>query len=96
MQSGDKEPYPESLSESEKRHFNKYGKLQHGGLFGKRSKERTYFDSGDFAVSTDNGARNVDKGADEDLYRKSANPEIGSLLQQTDFKYEEPTEEGKY
>ncbi|KAL4923173.1 uncharacterized protein BDV17DRAFT_277864 [Aspergillus undulatus] len=61
MQSSDKGPYPESLSKGEKHHFNKYGKLPRGGLLGEKSKERTYFDSGDFALSaadrvTDNGA----------------------------------------
>ncbi|KAJ5205206.1 Endosulphine [Penicillium cf. griseofulvum] len=47
-------PYPEN-------HPKKYGKLPHGGLLAPKSKERTYFDSGDFALSaahheTDNGA----------------------------------------
>ncbi|KAJ5335867.1 uncharacterized protein N7506_005803 [Penicillium brevicompactum] len=58
MQSGGKEPYPEtliifpqSLSESEKRHLSKYGKRPRGGLLGEKFKERTYFDSGDFAFS---------------------------------------------
>ncbi|KAJ5368479.1 uncharacterized protein N7496_008239, partial [Penicillium cataractarum] len=53
--------FPKLLSESEKRHFSKYGKLPHGGLLGQKCKERTYFDSGDYALSaadrvTDNGA----------------------------------------
>ncbi|KAL3476160.1 hypothetical protein BJX99DRAFT_228314 [Aspergillus californicus] len=61
MPPGNKGPYPEQLSESEKRHFSKYGKLPRGGLLGKRAQERTYFDSGDFALSaadheTDTGA----------------------------------------
>lgn len=84
-------------------------------------KERTYFDSGDFALSaadrvTDNGAihtgrehphcesishpyapipaaSNVDRDANEDLYRKSASPEINLLLQQTNVSYGEPTKE---
>ncbi|KAL4861369.1 hypothetical protein BDV12DRAFT_69339 [Aspergillus spectabilis] len=61
MYTGDKGTQPEQLSESEKRHFSKYGKLLRGGFPGKRSEERTYFDSGDFALSaadceTDNGA----------------------------------------
>ncbi|KAJ5991385.1 hypothetical protein N7499_012037 [Penicillium canescens] len=51
MQSGGKEPYPEPLSESEKRHLSKYRKRPRGGLLGQKSKERTYFDSGDFALS---------------------------------------------
>ncbi|KAJ5443624.1 uncharacterized protein N7458_007496 [Penicillium daleae] len=60
MQPGGSGPYPE-LSESEKRHFSKYGKLLRGGLLSQKSKERTYFDSGDYALSaadrvTDNGA----------------------------------------
>ncbi|KAJ5493637.1 Endosulphine [Penicillium fimorum] len=59
MQSGG--PDPEPLSESESRLLKKYGKLPHGGLLAQKSKERTYFDSGDFALSaadceTDNGA----------------------------------------
>ncbi len=29
--------YPQPLSESEKRHFSKYGKLPHGSLLGKKS-----------------------------------------------------------
>ncbi|KAJ5612655.1 hypothetical protein N7510_005849 [Penicillium lagena] len=66
MQSGDKGPDPERLSESEKRRFSKYGTLQRGGLFGQKSKERTFFDSGDFALSaadrvTDNGAIHTGK-----------------------------------
>ncbi|OGE47234.1 hypothetical protein PENARI_c053G08839 [Penicillium arizonense] len=61
MQSRGKDPYPEPLSESEKRHLSKYGKRLRGGLLGQNSKERTYFDSGHFALSTahrvtDNGA----------------------------------------
>jgi hypothetical protein len=80
----------------------------------KSYKERTYFDSGDFALSAgncemDNGAiqtgkehphrgsishpyaampvaSNVDKNANEDLYRKSASPAMSPLLQQTNFK----------
>lgn len=73
--------FPKLLSESERRHFSKYGKLPRGGLLGQKSKvlcvssflrhvpnvltnnrkERTYFDSGDYALSaadrvTDNGA----------------------------------------
>ncbi len=87
----------------------------------KNRKERTYFDSGDFALSaadvvTDNGpihtgrehphhesishpyapipaASNVDRDANEDLYRKSASPEINLLLQQTNVNYGEPTKE---
>ncbi|KAJ5816560.1 Endosulphine [Penicillium robsamsonii] len=59
MQSGG--PDPESLSKSENRLLKKYGKLPRGGLLAEKSKERTYFDSGDFALSaadreTDNGA----------------------------------------
>lgn len=88
----------------------------------KNRKERTYFDSGDFALSaadrvTNSGAihtgrehpyresishpyapipaaSNVDKNANEDLYRKSASPEISPLIQQTNFEYGEPTKEG--
>ncbi|GLI82222.1 hypothetical protein PoHVEF18_010647 [Penicillium ochrochloron] len=61
MQSAGIGPHPELMSESEKRHFSKYGKLPRGGLLGQISKERTYFDSGDYALSaagrvTDNGA----------------------------------------
>ncbi|KAI9036919.1 uncharacterized protein KD926_001163 [Aspergillus affinis] len=60
MQSEGSGSHPEP-SESEKSHFSKYGKLTRGGLLGQKSKERTYFDSGDFALSaadrvTDNGA----------------------------------------
>ncbi|BCS27317.1 uncharacterized protein APUU_60365S [Aspergillus puulaauensis] len=51
MQSGDKVPCPESMTKSEKYHFSKYGKLPSRGLLDKRSHERTYFDSGDFALS---------------------------------------------
>ncbi|KAJ5473986.1 Endosulphine [Penicillium sp. IBT 31633x] len=59
MQSGG--PDPEPLSKSENRLLKKYGKLPRGGLLAQKSKERTYFDSGDFALSaahreTDNGA----------------------------------------
>ncbi|KAL2829497.1 hypothetical protein BDW59DRAFT_36057 [Aspergillus cavernicola] len=61
MQSGGKEPDHEPLSRSEKHYFSKYGRLPRGGPLGQKSKERTYFDSGDFALSTtdkvtDNGA----------------------------------------
>ncbi|KAJ5365302.1 hypothetical protein N7517_008188 [Penicillium concentricum] len=61
MQSGGKGPDLEPLSESDKRNIRKYGKLPRGGLLAQQSKERTYFDSGDFALSaadriTDNGA----------------------------------------
>ncbi|KAJ5964331.1 Endosulphine [Penicillium vulpinum] len=57
MQSGG--PDPEPLSKSENRLLKKYGKLPRRGLLAQ--KERTYFDSGDFALSaadreTDNGA----------------------------------------
>lgn len=38
-------------------------------------------------------ASNVDEDANRDPYRKSASPEISPLLQQTNFKYKEPTEE---
>ncbi|CAI7642170.1 unnamed protein product [Penicillium palitans] len=60
MQSGSKGPDPELLSESDKRNVRKYGKLPRGGLLAQQSKERIYFDSGDFALSaadrmTDNG-----------------------------------------
>ncbi|KAJ5337525.1 hypothetical protein LTR66_013928 [Elasticomyces elasticus] len=59
MQSGG--PDSEPLSKSENRILKKYGKLPRGGLLAQKSKERTYFDSGDFALSaadreTDNGA----------------------------------------
>ncbi|KAJ5932405.1 Endosulphine [Penicillium verrucosum] len=41
--------------------LKKYGKLRRGGLLAQTPKERTYFDSGDFAISsahreTNNGA----------------------------------------
>ncbi|KAJ5875534.1 uncharacterized protein N7473_012881 [Penicillium subrubescens] len=60
MQPGGNGPHQELLSGSEKPHFSKYGKLSRGGLLGQKSKERTYFDSGDYALSaadrvTDNG-----------------------------------------
>ncbi|KAB8076975.1 hypothetical protein BDV29DRAFT_169155 [Aspergillus leporis] len=50
-----------SNSEREKRLLSTYGRLPRGGLLGQQSKNRTYFDSGDFALSaanrvTDNGA----------------------------------------
>ncbi|KAJ5894675.1 hypothetical protein N7495_006366 [Penicillium taxi] len=54
-------PTPEPLSRSELLHFSKYGKLPRRSLLKNHmSKERTYFDSGDFALSavrrvTDNG-----------------------------------------
>ncbi|KAF3386724.1 hypothetical protein F1880_000653, partial [Penicillium rolfsii] len=49
------------LSESEKRLFTKYGNLPRRGLLSRKSMERTYFDSGDYALATadrvtDNGA----------------------------------------
>ncbi|KAJ5167471.1 uncharacterized protein N7482_006252 [Penicillium canariense] len=61
MQSGGNGQGPESLSRIEKGLSSKYGKLLRGGLIGPKHKERTYFDSGDFALSaadrvTDNGA----------------------------------------
>ncbi|KAJ5359511.1 uncharacterized protein N7496_011924 [Penicillium cataractarum] len=61
MQPGNKGQSPEPLSENDKRLFGKYGKLAGGGLLAQKSKERTYFDSGDFALSaahrvTDNGS----------------------------------------
>ncbi|KAJ6127524.1 hypothetical protein N7523_003136 [Penicillium sp. IBT 18751x] len=64
MSSNHKIPDPEPLSQSEERHFSKYGKLPRAGLRSQQSKERTYFDSGDFALSaadreTDNGAVNT-------------------------------------
>ncbi|KAJ5937060.1 Endosulphine [Penicillium verhagenii] len=59
MQSG--EPDPEPLSKSESRLLEKYGKLPLGGSLAQKSKERTYFDSGDFALSTAN--RETDNGA---------------------------------
>ncbi|KAJ5508901.1 Endosulphine [Penicillium freii] len=64
MQSGG--PDRELLSESENRVLKMYGKLPRGGLLAQRSKvlrlqflvthaqERTYFDSGDFALSAAN------------------------------------------
>ncbi|KAJ5346268.1 hypothetical protein N7452_004272 [Penicillium brevicompactum] len=52
MDSGRKGPDPEPLSENEKRHLSKYGRLPRGGLLAQQSKERHYFDSGDFAIST--------------------------------------------
>ncbi|KAI2726482.1 hypothetical protein CBS147354_4197 [Penicillium roqueforti] len=60
MQSGGKEPYPEPLSESEKRHLSKYGKRPRGGLLGEKPKERTYFDSGDFAFSAAHRVTDLD------------------------------------
>ncbi|KAJ5300254.1 hypothetical protein N7508_007497 [Penicillium antarcticum] len=60
MQSGEKEPYPEPLSESEKRQLSKYGKRPRGGLLGEKSKERTYFDSGDFAFSAAHRVTDLD------------------------------------
>jgi hypothetical protein len=59
MASGGPDPRP--LSESENRLLKKYGKLPRGGSLAQKTKERTYFDSGDFALSaadreTDNGA----------------------------------------
>ncbi|KAJ5477752.1 Endosulphine [Penicillium desertorum] len=62
MQSGGSDPESsQPLSKSENRLLEKYGKLPRGGLLAQKSKERTYFDSGDFALSaahreTDNGA----------------------------------------
>ncbi|KAJ5825399.1 hypothetical protein N7474_002537 [Penicillium riverlandense] len=62
MESGRKKPQSEPLSESEKHDFSTYEKRPPNGyLLGKHFKERTYFDSGDFALSaaqqeTDNGA----------------------------------------
>ncbi|KAI3281694.1 hypothetical protein DTO002I6_9727 [Penicillium roqueforti] len=118
MQSGGKEPYPEPLSESEKRHLSKYGKRPRGGLLGEKSKERTYFDSGDFAFSAahrvtdldaiqigrahpyrDNishpsstipATSNVDKKANEDMYRREPSPKRSLLHRQTN---EDPTDE---
>jgi hypothetical protein len=53
MHSGRKGPDPEPLSENEKRHLSKYGRLPRGALLAQQSKkERHYFDSGDFAIST--------------------------------------------
>ncbi|KAJ6027961.1 hypothetical protein N7540_003537 [Penicillium herquei] len=124
MQPGGNGPHPEPLSESEKRHFSKYGKLPRGGILGQKPKVgRTYFDSGDFALAaadrvTDNGAiqtgsahphkdsishpyapipaaSNVDKDANEDLYRKSESPEKSPLLQHTNIEDEGPTNEEK-
>ncbi|PLN83686.1 hypothetical protein BDW42DRAFT_164444 [Aspergillus taichungensis] len=120
MQSSDKAPHHESLPESENHQFRKYRKLPYGGLLDKRSRERTYFDSGDFALSatecvTDDGAihtgrehphrdgishpyapipatSNVDKDANEGSYKRSASPEMSSLLQQTTLMQGEHTE----
>jgi len=51
MEHGDKKSYPVPLSESEKNHFRTYEKRPHGDLLGEQSKNRTYFDSGDLALS---------------------------------------------
>ncbi|KAJ5598336.1 hypothetical protein N7537_008420 [Penicillium hordei] len=61
MESKSKESYTEPPSESEKHHFSPYEKRPHGDLLGQQSKDRTYFDSGDLALSaahqvTNNGA----------------------------------------
>ncbi|KAJ5135224.1 Endosulphine [Penicillium bovifimosum] len=59
MQTGG--PDPESLAKADERLLTKYGKLPRGSLLAQHSKQRMYFDSGDFALSaahreTDNGA----------------------------------------
>ncbi|KAL4943164.1 hypothetical protein BDV06DRAFT_221503 [Aspergillus oleicola] len=51
----------QSLSEREQRILKNYGKLPFKGRIGQAKKQRTYFDSGDFALSaahkvTDSGA----------------------------------------
>ncbi|OOF90194.1 hypothetical protein ASPCADRAFT_135374, partial [Aspergillus carbonarius ITEM 5010] len=57
----DKELSSQTLSEDEKRPPTSYSKQPHGGgLLGRQSRERRYFDSGDLALSaadrvTDNG-----------------------------------------
>ncbi|KAJ5764841.1 hypothetical protein N7520_004400 [Penicillium odoratum] len=51
MQSGRKYSYPEPLSESEKKHFSKYGKTPGGVILSQKAKKQTQFDSGDFALS---------------------------------------------
>ncbi|OOQ90201.1 mRNA stability protein mug134 [Penicillium brasilianum] len=66
MQSKGNGPHAELIAESEKRYLSKYGKLPRGGLLGQKSKERSYFDSGDYALSaadrvTDNGAIHTGK-----------------------------------
>ncbi|CAG8894645.1 unnamed protein product [Penicillium egyptiacum] len=49
------------ISKSENRLLSKYGKLPRGGLLARKSKERTYFDSSDFAISAAN--RETNNGA---------------------------------
>ncbi|KAJ6136853.1 Endosulphine [Penicillium chrysogenum] len=44
-----KGPDPESQPKSDERILSKYGKLPRRGSLARKSKERTYFDSGDFA-----------------------------------------------
>ncbi|KAJ5223193.1 uncharacterized protein N7469_009433 [Penicillium citrinum] len=61
MKSERKTSNPEPLSESEKCHFSLYEKKPLGYLLDKRFKERTYFDSGDFALSA--GQRAIETGA---------------------------------
>ncbi|KAB8068858.1 hypothetical protein BDV29DRAFT_161976 [Aspergillus leporis] len=49
------------LSEREKHLLTNYGSLPHKGLLGQQFQKRTYFDSGDFALST--ADRVTDDGA---------------------------------
>ncbi|RAK90802.1 hypothetical protein BO79DRAFT_280940 [Aspergillus costaricaensis CBS 115574] len=57
---GDNEVHDRPLSERDKRILTTYGRLPCGGSLGQQPKKRTYFDSGDYALSaahrvTDNG-----------------------------------------
>ncbi|KAF7587367.1 hypothetical protein BBP40_007355 [Aspergillus hancockii] len=61
MEDGNKELNAEPLSQREKNLFAKYGRLPRGAPLGQQPRKRTYFDSGDFALSatgrvTDDGA----------------------------------------
>ncbi|KAJ5743451.1 hypothetical protein N7533_010553 [Penicillium manginii] len=122
MEPGDKKSCSVPPSGCEKTHkFSTYEKRPHGDLLGEQSKKnRTYFDSGDLALSaahkvTNEGAiqtgrahphresishpysavpntSNVDKDANEDLYRnKSLSPERRSPpYQDANIKHKSP------
>ncbi|OJJ67673.1 hypothetical protein ASPBRDRAFT_58771 [Aspergillus brasiliensis CBS 101740] len=47
----DKEVHDRPLSERDKRILTTYGRLPCGGHLGQHPKKRTYFDSGDYALS---------------------------------------------
>ncbi|GCB21201.1 mRNA stability protein mug134 [Aspergillus awamori] len=66
----DKEVHDRPLSERDKRILTTYGRLPCGGSLGQQPKKRTYFDSGDYALSA--AHRVTDSG--DDIKTGTAHP----------------------